>query len=177
MNLFELTVPSPIGPLRLVANDDALVALHTPPDKAPPGKAPPVIAAEPGEGHPVLAAARRQLEEYLNGTRVRFDLPLRLGGTEFQRAVWQVLLEIPCGDTWSYADVARRLGRPDGVRAVRAVGAANGRNPIAIIVPCHRVIGADGSLTGYAGGLEVKRWLLDHEAATSPRQRALDFGR
>ncbi|HSN97410.1 MAG TPA: methylated-DNA--[protein]-cysteine S-methyltransferase, partial [Candidatus Nanopelagicales bacterium] len=95
----------------------------------------------------------------------------------FQRAVWQVLLEIPCGDTWSYADVARRLGRPDGVRAVRAVGAANGRNPIAIIVPCHRVIGADGSLTGYAGGLEVKRWLLDHEAATSPRQRALDFGR
>ncbi len=107
-----------------------------------------------------LAAARRQLEEYFAGTRRAFDLPLRLQGTDFQRRVWRELDEIPYGVTWSYGQLARRIGNPS---ASRAVGLANGRNPISILVPCHRVIGADGSLTGYGGGLERKQWLLAHE--------------
>ena len=111
---------------------------------------------------PLLEAAARQLDEYFAGTRLEFELPLRPAGTAFQRQAWQALQAIPYGETRSYAQQARAVGRPT---ATRAIGAANGRNPIAIIVPCHRVIGSDGSLTGYAGGEAVKRWLLAHEGA------------
>ncbi|MEO6741408.1 MAG: methylated-DNA--[protein]-cysteine S-methyltransferase, partial [Chthoniobacteraceae bacterium] len=111
-----------------------------------------------------LREARRQLEEYFAGTRQEFSIPLDAAGTEFQQSVWQTLRGIPYGATVSYGELARRIGNP---RAVRAVGLANGRNPISIIVPCHRVIGADGSLTGYGGGLERKRFLLALEKCSA----------
>jgi methylated-DNA-[protein]-cysteine S-methyltransferase len=111
-----------------------------------------------------LPAAARQLKEYFAGKRREFALPLRLDGTEFQQRVWGELTKIPFGETRSYGQLAKRLNNPNGSRAV---GLANGRNPIAIIVPCHRVIGADGSLTGYGGGLPRKRWLLAHEGLQS----------
>jgi methylated-DNA-[protein]-cysteine S-methyltransferase len=154
---------SPIGPLRLYADEDALVAIYTHEHRGAPS-----LVASPGEGHPVLEAARRQLEEYFAGARAVFEVPLRFEGTAFQRAVWAALCEIPLGATASYAGLARQIGRAS---AARAVGAANGRNPISIIVPCHRVIGADGSLTGYAGGIAAKRWLLAHEAGMLARTR------
>ncbi|MEP6769217.1 MAG: methylated-DNA--[protein]-cysteine S-methyltransferase [Acidobacteriota bacterium] len=103
---------------------------------------------------------RRQLAEYFEGQRTSFDLPLAPAGTVFQRRVWEELVRIPFGERLTYGELARRLGRP---AAFRAVGAANGANPIAIVIPCHRVVGSDGSLTGYGGGLPLKRWLLDHE--------------
>jgi methylated-DNA-[protein]-cysteine S-methyltransferase len=108
----------------------------------------------------VCDEAVRQISEYFDGTRTEFDLPIALRGTDFQRQVWQQLRSIPFGQTVSYGDLARTIGNPS---AVRAVGSANGDNPISIIVPCHRVIGSDGSLTGYGGGLERKEWLLKHE--------------
>lgn len=113
-------------------------------------------------GHPtgVLEQAVAQLTEYFAGKRTEFDVPVTLAGTQFQKDTWMVLTTIPFGETISYGEQARRMGRPT---AVRAVGAANGRNPVPVIVPCHRVIGADGSLTGFAGGLDVKIWLLAHE--------------
>jgi len=104
---------------------------------------------------------RTQLGEYFAGTRTSFDLPLHLVGSAWQRKVWTALLEIPCGETESYGALAARIGSPG---AARAVGLANGQNPVPVIVPCHRVIGANGSLTGYGGGLDAKRWLLSHEA-------------
>jgi methylated-DNA-[protein]-cysteine S-methyltransferase len=109
-----------------------------------------------------FAALREQLDDYFAGRRDRFDLELAAVGTPWQRRVWTALMGVPYGQTMSYAELAARLGRPT---ACRAVGAANGRNPISVIVPCHRLIGSDGSLTGYAGGLERKAWLLDHERA------------
>ncbi|KFN44883.1 methylated-DNA--[protein]-cysteine S-methyltransferase [Arenimonas oryziterrae] len=118
-----------------------------------------------------LRAAREQLLAYFEGERRQFDLPLDPVGTPFQRRVWTVLAEIPFGATWSYGDVARRLGEP---KAVRAVGAANGRNPLPILLPCHRVIGADGSLTGFGGGLPIKQFLLAHEGVGTP-QASLAF--
>lgn len=147
-------LPSPIGDLTLIASDDALVAIHFAgqPLASFRGDMP-----ERNDAHPVLCAAARQLTEYFAGERRAFDLPLDFGGTDFQRSVWQTLLTIPYGETWSYADVASRLGKPS---ATRAVGAANGRNPIPIVGPCHRVIGKDGSLTGFGGGLPVKEKLL-----------------
>jgi methylated-DNA-[protein]-cysteine S-methyltransferase len=111
-----------------------------------------------------LSALRRQLDEYLAGRRRAFDLPLQLAGTEFQQLCWQELQRIPYGETRTYGEMARRIGRP---AAVRAVGRANHDNPIGVIVPCHRVIGADGTLTGYAGGLDMKRTLLELEGALS----------
>jgi methylated-DNA-[protein]-cysteine S-methyltransferase len=108
----------------------------------------------------VCDEAVKQISEYFAGARQEFDLPIRLSGTEFQREVWQGLKGIPFGQTVSYGDLARTIGKPT---AVRAVGAANGNNPVSIIVPCHRVIGSDGGLTGYGGGLERKEWLLKHE--------------
>jgi methylated-DNA-[protein]-cysteine S-methyltransferase len=120
--------------------------------------------------HPILRATARQLGEYFAGTRREFDLPLDFRGTDFQRQVWTTLLAIPFGETRSYLDVARVLGNP---AAVRAVGAANGRNPISIIAPCHRVIGTSGDLTGFGGGLEAKAWLLAHE---SPQRDLLAAG-
>lgn len=144
------TVESPIGPLVLGARGDDLVALHLPGSSEP---------APAGTLHTtaVLAATARQLAEYFAGTRTTFELPLAFGGTDFQRSVWTGLLAIPYGATTTYGALAAKLGRPT---ASRAVGAANGSNPIAIIVPCHRVIGAGGSLTGYGGGLSAKQYLL-----------------
>ena len=123
--------------------------------------------AIPDQGGAADAAAR-QIEEYFAGTRTIFDLVVAPEGTEFERRVWRELVQIPFGATDTYGEIARRLGEPD---AARAVGVANARNPIAIIVPCHRVIGSDGDLTGYAGGLDRKKWLLDMESG----QTRLDF--
>lgn len=109
--------------------------------------------------------AREQLRAYFAGERFEFDLPLAARGTAFQQEVWRALREIPCGETATYGEIARRLGRPG---ASRAVGITNSRNPLAIVVPCHRVIGSSGALTGYASGLERKRWLLEHEASAMP---------
>lgn len=151
--------PSPFGELTLVARDDALAAVLWPNDR--PGR---VKLGEMVEApdHPVLIEAAAQLTDYFAGKRTMFDLPLSFSGTDMQRAVWAALLSIPFGETRSYADVARQIGRPT---AVRAVGAANGRNPISIIAPCHRVVGSDGSLTGFAGGLAAKETLLALEGA------------
>jgi methylated-DNA-[protein]-cysteine S-methyltransferase len=156
----EVHVDTPIGPLGLVASERGLRRILWP--------------GEPGAGgdEEVLAAAAQQLREYFAGTRRTFDLPLELEGTDFQRRAWLGLAEIPYGETRSYGEQARRLGVP---RAARAVGAANGANPLPIVLPCHRLIGADGSLTGFGGGLDVKRWLLEHEATRrepSPRGSA-----
>ena len=147
------TLDTPVGKLIVVAGDRGLRAVHF------PGTAPPdgVVAGR----SPALAAAQKQLLEYFEGKRVVFDLPLELVGTPFQCRAWRALATIPYGATISYGEQARRLGHP---RAARAVGAANGRNPIPIVLPCHRVIGADGSLTGFGGGLETKLALLELEA-------------
>jgi len=150
-------VDSPIGRLLLHCDGSALTGLYMNLAAGLPHGADDGIEDSNSE---VLLQARRQLEEYFEGRRRDFDLPLRLHGTLFQRRVWNALLEIPYGATWSYGELARRIANPS---ASRAVGLANGRNPISILVPCHRVIGADGSLTGYGGGLERKRWLLAHE--------------
>jgi len=147
---------SPIGRLLLTCDGSALTGLYMEPSRkaqSTEGWTEDVTVAP-------LSAAVRQLTEYFAGTRRAFDLPLRLQGTEFQRRVWRELTEIPYGETWSYGELAKRISNPS---ASRAVGLANGRNPISILVPCHRVIGADGSLTGYGGGLDRKRWLLAHE--------------
>ena len=143
---------SPIGRLSLTADARGLTALRFPGGEEPrdPGEAP----------SGALAAALRQLDEYFGGERCEFQLALHLAGTPFQRAVWERLLEIPYGATVSYGELAAGLGRPD---RVRAVAAAVGRTPVPIVVPCHRVIGADGTLTGYGGGLARKRTLLDLE--------------
>jgi methylated-DNA-[protein]-cysteine S-methyltransferase len=147
------TLTTPVGELLLTADDDgALTAVHL------PGRHPDTNGWMRDDE--LLAAARRQLSEYFAGERTTFDLPLRPAGAPFQLRVWDALLRIPYGETATYGELAREVGHPG---AARAVGAANGRNPIAIVVPCHRVIGADGTLTGYAGGLECKRALLDLE--------------
>lgn len=151
------TVNSPVGPLLLAAGAEGLTHLLFPNHAGPPPAGDDSPAAER-----CLDRAAAQLQEYFAGTRRRFDLPLAATGTDFQRAVWAGLLTIPYGATLSYGELARRIGRP---RAVRAVGAANGANPISIVVPCHRVIGADGSLTGFGGGLPAKAALLELEGA------------
>lgn len=155
--LYRSTLPSPVGELTLVASDAGLVAVlweDDRPDRVPLG---PLTDA----AHPVLDQAAMQLREYFAQERSVFDLPLDFRGTEFQRRVWAALLEIPYGETRSYGEIAGDFGNPS---AARAVGAANGRNPISIIAPCHRVIGRNGSLTGFAGGFEAKAWLLALEA-------------
>ncbi len=188
---------SPYGPLTLVAEGDRLVGLymeaqrHRPDESAfgervpaPAGPrggddpfAPAPFAQTPGGEAPFDAApfdaAARQLEEYFAGRRTHFDLPLTLHGTAFQQRVWAALREIPYGETWTYGELALHIGRPT---ASRAVGLANGKNPLGVIVPCHRVVGSDGGLTGYGGGLHRKQALLEHERAlpgalpgTSPR--------
>ncbi len=155
MKLYTTTLKSPVGPLRLYAHEGALTAIYLENHKRAP-----VLVASDGEGHPVLGEARRQLEEYFAGARVAFALPLDPVGTPFQQAVWKALREIPLGVTWSYAGLARHIGREG---ASRAVGSANARNPLSIVVPCHRVVGTSGKLTGYAGGVPTKQWLLEHE--------------
>jgi methylated-DNA-[protein]-cysteine S-methyltransferase len=151
----KMVVGSPIGPLGLVASDTAVQAVLFDGRRIRP------------EGRSaVLHEAARQLDAYFAGELVAFDLPLELDGTEFQQRCWRALATIPYGQTVSYGEQARRLGL--GPDAARAVGAANGQNPLPIVLPCHRVIGANGSLTGFGGGLHVKRYLLEHEGAMLP---------
>jgi methylated-DNA-[protein]-cysteine S-methyltransferase len=162
-------LPSPLGELRLAADDDGLRGVYFPIHRHDPElEGVPIVeldatAAGGGTGGAlaILRAAAAQLSEYFAGQRRVFELPLRPAGTEFQQRVWMQLREIPFAVTRSYGELAVAVGNRN---ASRAVGAANGKNPISIIVPCHRVIGADGSLTGFGGGEPAKRWLLDHEA-------------
>ena len=165
-------VESPIGRLMLTTDGTALTGLYMNLYRNKPSKLPGLgddwiqnATIDP------LPAAARQLKEYFAGKRREFDLPLRMEGTEFQQRVWRELTKIPFGETRSYGQLAKRLNNPNGSRAV---GLANGRNPVAIIVPCHRVIGADGSLTGFGGGIERKEWLLTHEG--QPVTREMAFG-
>lgn len=144
------TLQTPVGLLRLTATDTALTGIRLNARGVP----------DTTRATGVLAETEQQLAAYFAGTLETFDLPIALTGTPFQCDVWNMLRHIPFGVTCSYAELADRIGRPT---AVRAVGAANGRNPIPIVIPCHRVIGADGSLTGFGGGLEMKAWLLNHE--------------
>jgi methylated-DNA-[protein]-cysteine S-methyltransferase len=159
MKVFSQEMPSPIGKLTLVSDASALTHVHMDCGEFS-------LPAGAKKGHAVLGDTRRQLEEYFAGKRVEFNLPMAAQGTEFQRQVWAALYEIPFAETRSYIEIARAIGKPKGPRAV---GMANGRNPIGIIVPCHRVIGANGTLTGYGGGLERKQWLLDHEREVAKR--------
>ncbi len=152
--IFWTCLESPLGPLRLVAAGEALSGIYLSPQPWTP-------RGRERADWPALVAAAAQLGEYFRGQRRRFDLPLDPGGTQFQRAVWSALAAIPFGETRSYGELARTLGRPT---AARAVGAANGQNPLSIVVPCHRVVGSDRRLVGYAGGLPNKEWLLAHEA-------------
>lgn len=150
--VFTARLSTPLGVVTVSATESAVVSVEF------AGRGGTPLVGETPTG--VLADAVRQLDEYFGGLRTEFDLPIDVAGTDFQRAAWWVLSQIPHGQTISYGEQAVRMGRPT---AVRAVGAANGRNPVPVIVPCHRVIGANGSLTGFAGGLEVKMWLLEHE--------------
>ena len=157
-DLFYLRTPSPVGPLFLAASTKGLVRLEF---EARVQK----LNADTirlHESEPALAPYVRELDDYFSGKRREFSLPLDLRGTEFQLACWQALLEIPYGETRSYRDIARAIGHP---QAYRAVGMSNNRNPVAIVVPCHRVIASSGSLCGYGGGLDLKRKLLDLEQA------------
>ena len=143
-------IKSPIGNIRISADKNGLTELR--------------FCEEGGMGktkNPIIAKAVKQVQEYFAGQRQRFDVPLNPDGTDFQKRVWRELLTVGCGSTVSYGNIAQAIGKPT---ASRAVGAANGQNPISIIVPCHRIIGSSGKLTGYAGGLERKQWLLNHEA-------------
>ena len=152
---------SPVGKLKLVANVNALVAILW--ERERPNRIKlAMLKCDPQQ--PILVETERQLQEYFAGTRNEFHLPLEPAGTEFQKKVWRALREIPFGQTRSYLELAKSIG---SAKAVRAVGAANGKNPLSIIVPCHRVIGANGTLTGFAGGIEVKAKLLAHERCRS----------
>jgi len=159
--MYTTTLLTPLGTAVITGNEDGIASIH--------------CGHEPVEESPlvpgVLRRGAQQLEEYLTGQRKTFTIPLRPQGTPFQRAVWQLLQEIPFGKTISYLELARRLGDE---RAIRAVASANGKNPIWILIPCHRVIGSNGDLTGYAGGLWRKQWLLDHERPQ--KQLSLDLG-
>ncbi|HVS06698.1 MAG TPA: methylated-DNA--[protein]-cysteine S-methyltransferase [Candidatus Dormibacteraeota bacterium] len=158
--LHSTTHPTPIGVLTLVASDDGLRTILWP--RLSPARAGihPIPRRNPD--HPILMRTAAQLDEYFAGSRTTFDIPLDLQGTRFQLAAWRSLARIPFGATTSYGRQAAALGIP---KAARALGAANGANPVCIVLPCHRVIGADGSLTGFGGGLPTKQWLLDHEAS------------
>ncbi|QNP39983.1 methylated-DNA--[protein]-cysteine S-methyltransferase [Lysobacter solisilvae (ex Woo and Kim 2020)] len=162
MSVIYRRIDSPVGPLLIAGADDGvrLIEFHAPRHPVAPG-------ADWREGdHAVLRTLQQQLQEYFVGKRRRFELPLAPQGTDFQRQVWWELAGIPFGGTISYTELAQRVGRPT---ATRAVGAANGRNPLPIVLPCHRVIGADGSLTGFGGGLPTKQFLLQLEGAL-PRE-------
>lgn len=155
------TLKSPVGELKLVASDKGLAAILWPNDDPKRVRLAPLAE---DTSHPVLNETERQLGEYFKGARKVFDLPLDFAGTDFQKNVWNELLKIPYGQTRSYGEIARQLGN---TKAMRAVGAANGRNPISIVAPCHRVIGASGKLTGFAGGLETKEFLLRLEGSSA----------
>jgi methylated-DNA-[protein]-cysteine S-methyltransferase len=155
MRTYVSTIDSPLGPLTLLSDGEGLTGLYMEQHR----HRPPVPHGAVEDDAPLREAAE-QLREYFAGDRRAFDLALRPAGTPFQREVWTALLDVPYGETASYGELAARIGRP---AAVRAVGLANGRNPISIVVPCHRIVGSDGSLTGYGGGIERKRRLLDLE--------------
>jgi methylated-DNA-[protein]-cysteine S-methyltransferase len=153
--MYATIINSPVGDLRLVANDTHVIAIDWSIKKQRA-----YTDARENDAHPVLKHAARELAEYFAGKRTSFTVPVAFTGTPFQNKVWQALARIPFGQTRSYADIARAVGN---VNAVRAVGMANSKNPVPIIVPCHRVIGKDGTLTGFAGGLDRKEELLRHE--------------
>lgn len=155
--LASTTMSSSVGELTIIASDAGIRAVLWPTDNP---KRVPLGDVEPCDDHPVLSSAATQLGEYFDGHRQDFDLPLDPTGTEFQQSAWTALRTIPFGTTMSYREQAEQMGDR---RKARAVGAANGRNPISIIVPCHRVVGSNGSLTGFAGGIDTKDWLLTHE--------------
>jgi len=165
---------SPVGRLTLVAGERALVAVLW--ENDPPGRVR-LDPGSPGKGHPIFCQAEQELSEYFAGVRQRFSVPIEFTGTDFQQKVWRAMAAIPFGRTRSYGQLAADIGSP---AASRAVGAANGKNPISIIAPCHRVIGASGALTGFAGGIAAKSFLLAHEAwyslAQPPGQHATGAG-
>jgi len=165
MTLYHTRIRSPLGPLLLVADDAGLRAVRFVDAEEDPSP-PPGSVEDPAS----LTPAVEQIKQYFAGERREFDLPLAPQGTPFQRAAWETLRTIPFGQTISYAEQARRMDRP---RAVRAVGAANGRNPMPIVVPCHRVVGRDGRLAGYSSGVEIKQALLDHERQWAPQEPCL----
>lgn len=165
MNAYSF-VDSPIGPLMISTEGTALTGLYM----GKPSKRPSIVDWREDPDERVLRETAKQLNEYFSGKRRKFELPLKFSGTEFQHRVWHALTEIPFGETRTYSQLARHIGNP---AACRAVGLANGKNPIAVIVPCHRVIGADGSLTGFGGGLPRKEWLLGHEGF--PEMRTLEL--
>lgn len=153
------TIDSPVGEILVIGDGEAVTHLYM------TGEGGHGRDERPGRNDPAaLADALEQLEQYFAGERTEFDLPLRPQGTEFQRSVWHALEQIPYGETRSYGQIAAAVGRP---KAARAVGMANNRNPISVFIPCHRVVGADGALVGYGGGMSRKVWLLDHEAERS----------
>ena len=158
MTLFYKEMESSVGKLKLVASDNALIAVLW--ERERPNRVK-LAMLQHDPQQPILIETERQLAEYFAGTRNHFDLPLEPTGTEFQKKVWRALQEIPFGQTRSYLDLAKSIG---SAKAVRAVGAANGKNPLSIVVPCHRIVGANGTLTGFAGGLEAKAKLLALEA-------------
>ena len=147
--MFQQTIDSPLGPVQICADDHGICKINLG-----------IVTPAPDLPSELTELAASQLQQYFAGSLTRFSLPLAAAGTAFQQQVWQALSQLSFGQTCSYADIARAIANP---KAVRAVGAANGKNPIAIVVPCHRVIGANGTLTGYAGGLDNKAWLLAHE--------------
>ena len=159
-SLAQRVIPSPIGDVLVVASERGLVSVEFVDD------GPVAVDEGSGETAAIAQSAAQQLAEYFAGKRSEFDVPLAPEGTEFQRSVWNALCRIPFATTASYKQQATWVGNP---KATRAVGSANGRNPIAIIVPCHRVIGSDGRPTGYASGIDRKLWLLDHERAVAAR--------
>ena len=156
----ETHMDSPLGPLRLLANERGLAGVYFSEHKNVPQR-----VTQESSTHPILLQTQNELREYFAGERQRFDLPLDPQGTPFQHRVWLALRDIPFGQLRSYGELARQLDSPN---ASRAVGRANGLNPLSIIVPCHRVVASNGKLTGYAGGLPAKEWLLEHEASVAP---------
>lgn len=158
MNLVYKIIESPVGKLKIVASDKGLVAILWENDNPRRVRLSELVK---DVDHAVLVKAEQQLKEYFSGKRKAFSIALDMRGTQFQKNVWEALLRIPFGETRSYGQLAKQLGKP---QASRAVGAANGKNPISIIVPCHRVIGSSGKLTGFAGGLPTKAHLLHHES-------------
>jgi methylated-DNA-[protein]-cysteine S-methyltransferase len=167
MSAAQRTIASPVGDLVLTASETGLTGVYFPTSRVHPLSLHSAQGRVLGRGGTteLLVRVEAQLQEYFAGARTTFDLPLEPRGTDFQLSVWELLRKIPFGVTTSYGELARRLGDP---KASRAVGAANGANPIPIIVPCHRVVGSKGELTGFGGGLERKRWLLEHEGALMP---------
>ncbi len=158
---FAVRVASPVGPILLVSNGKALSGVYVSKTKQPAAE-----ALQMAKNDPVLKEAQKQLKEFFSGKRKNFSLPLAPNGTPFQKKVWQALQRIPYGKTISYRELAKNVGLP---KAARAVGNANGRNPFCIVVPCHRVIAADGGIGGYSSGLPNKRWLLAHENKAARR--------